>query len=298
AAQSVLADRRRLLLAAAVAVMVLVVIGSTWWVTLGRYTEAPPMLNMTKEQAELYAQQHDFDLSYGDGKYSETIPKNTVLGQDPAAGDRVVRGGTITLDLSLGKERFAVPDLAGLELAAARGDLEQSNLKLKEGKGQYSDTIPEGAVISTDPVAGAQLKRGDTVTVVVSEGRAPITVPDVTGQNINDARRMLQELGLASVERYKDSEQPGNEVIAQSPKAGAGATKDAEVTLDVSNGPAKVTVPDLSGQPCQQAQDALLKLNLRVRVDGIVLIGVVRGMNPGPNTQVPPDSEVTIQCRF
>src|SRR4051794_27405806 len=57
-------DRRRVLLMVAVAVMVLVVIGSTWWVTLGRYTEAPAMVNMTKAQAELYAQQNHFELFY------------------------------------------------------------------------------------------------------------------------------------------------------------------------------------------------------------------------------------------
>jgi eukaryotic-like serine/threonine-protein kinase len=276
--------------------MVLVVIGSTWWVTLGRYTDAPAMVNMTKAQAELYAKQHHFEIRYADGVYSESIAKDTVVSQKPAAEGRVVRGGSITLTLSLGKERFAVPDLVGLELTAAKGELDQYNLKMKEGEGKYSDTVPEGAVLATDPKKGTELKRGDTVTVSVSKGRAPIAVPDLVGKNINEARAQLQQLGLEAVERYKDSPEPGDTVIAQTPKAGTGAARDDEVTLDVSKGPPLVTVPDLNNQPCQQAAATLQGMNLRANLQGFNQQGFVRGQNPGPNTQVPPQSEVVLQC--
>ncbi|MBL7256527.1 Stk1 family PASTA domain-containing Ser/Thr kinase [Paractinoplanes lichenicola] len=288
-------DRRRILLSAAVAVMVLVVIGSTWWVTLGRYTDSPPMVNMTKAQAELYAQQNGFELFYGDGAYSETVAKDTVVSQDPPANERIVKGGVLTVNLSLGPERFAVPDLSGLELTAARGELEQLNLKLKEGAGQYSDTVPEGAVIASDPKTGTQLKRGSTITVVLSKGRAPIRVPDLSGKNINDARTELANLGLTAAEVYKDSDQPADTVIGQNPKPNTGATKDDTVTLDVSKGPPLVTVPDLTNQPCQQAKATLEGMNLRVRVD-FNANAIVRSQQPGGNTQVPPQTEVAIQC--
>ncbi|HEX5205417.1 Stk1 family PASTA domain-containing Ser/Thr kinase [Paractinoplanes rhizophilus] len=289
-------DRRRILLSAAVAVMVLVVIGSTWWVTLGRYTDAPSMVNMTKDQAELYARQHNFELFYADGAYSENVPKDTVVSQSPAAQEKIVKGGTITLTLSLGKERFEVPDLTGLELAAAKTELAQANLKYKEGTGQYSDTVPEGAVLSTNPAKGTELKRGDTVTVVTSKGRAPISVPNLVGKNVNVARNELQQLGLTAVERYKDSDKPADEVIAQSPKAGTGAANDAEVTLDVSKGPPLITIPDVNNQQCQQAQGTLQQQGLQVQITGFNPQGFVRGMNPPANTQVPPQSQVILQC--
>jgi eukaryotic-like serine/threonine-protein kinase len=289
-------DRRKILLSAAIALMVLVVIGSTWWVTLGRYTDAPAMVNMTKDQAELYARQHNFEIFYGDGAYSESVPKDTVVSQNPKPEDRIVKGGTLTLSLSLGKERFSVPDLAGLELAAAKGELSTNNLKYKDGGGKYSDTVPEGAVVATDPAKGTELKRGDTVTVVVSKGRAPISVPNLVGQNVNNARAQLQTLGLAAVERYKDSDQPADTVIAQSPKAGTGAANDDEVTLDVSKGPPLVTVPDLTNQACQQAQATLQGANLRARVEGFNPNGFVRQQNPPPNTPVAPQTEVVLGC--
>ena len=112
-------------------------------------------------------------------------------------------------------------------------------------------------MISTDPKAGTQLKKGDTVTVVVSKGKAPIQVPNVVGQNINDVRRQLQGLGLSVNERYKDSDQPADTVIAQTPAPGSGAAPNATVTLDVSKGPPTVAVPDVGNQPCQQAQQTL-----------------------------------------
>jgi serine/threonine-protein kinase len=289
-------DRRRVLLSVAVAVMVLVVLGSTWWVTLGRYTEAPPMVNMTKQQAELYARQHNWELFYADGAYSESVPKDTVVSQKPAPQERIVKGGTITLTLSLGQERFEVPDLAGLELAAAKTELAQANLKYKDGAGQYSDTVPEGAVLSTNPAKGTELKRGDTVTVVVSKGKAPIQVPNLVGSNVNDARNQLQQLGLTAVERYKDSDQPTDTVIAQTPKPASGVANDAEVTLDVSKGPPQVTVPDLTNQQCQQAQQALQQMGLAVQVVGFNPNGFVRGQNPPGNTPVAPGSQVVLQC--
>jgi len=264
-------------------------------VTLGRYTDAPQLVNMTRAQAEERARVDGFQLLFGTGRHDEKVQKDTVLSQDPAGGDRLVKGGTITLVLSLGPERYPVPDVTGKELAAAKGELELLNLKLKEGEAKYSDTVPEGVVISTDPKVDTQLKPGDTVTVVLSKGKAPITVPDLTGKNINEARAQLRELGVEAVESYKDSDQPGDTVIGQSPKPGTGVEKDAEIKLDVSNKPVTVTVPRVVGLPCQQAKQQLEGAGLRVRVD-FNPNGTVLGQNPPENTTVQPQSEVAIQC--
>jgi serine/threonine-protein kinase len=288
-------DKRRILILVAIALMIFTVVGSTWYVTLGRYTESPQLVNMTKAQAEQKAEQDGFRLFYGDGQFSETVAKDTVLSQKPAATERIVKGGTIELSLSLGPERYPVPDLSGVELSAAKGELEQTKLKLKQGTSLYSDTVPEGVVISTNPKADTQLKPGSTVTVVVSKGRAPITVPDLTGKNINDVRAQLQGLGLTAVEQYKDSDQPADTVIGQSPPPGAGVEKDAQIKLDVSKGPPLVNVPDLTNQPCQQAAQTLQGMSLTVRID-FNPNGLVRSQQPAPNTQVPPQTEVAIQC--
>jgi serine/threonine-protein kinase len=288
-------DRRRVPILAAVVLMVLTVAGSAWWVTMGRYTDSPQLVNMTRAQAEQKATQEGFKLFYADGEYSETVKKDVVLDQKPKVDQRIVKGGTITLLLSLGPERYAVPDVTGMELAAAKGELEQVKLKAEEGDGQYSDTVPEGVVISTDPAVNTSLKPGATVTVVVSKGRAPVTVPDLANKNINEARALLQQLGLAAVESYQDDDAAADTVIGQSPKAGTGVEKDAEIKLDVSKGPPLVTVPRVIDQPCPQGQQALQAANLKVRID-FNPNGIVRSQSPPENTPVPPQTEVAIQC--
>ncbi|WP_067498098.1 Stk1 family PASTA domain-containing Ser/Thr kinase [Actinoplanes sp. TFC3] len=294
-----LGDRRRLFILVAVALMVLTIAGSTWWVTLGRYTDAPQLLNSTRTVAEQEGTSQGFEVRFDAGRYDENAPKDVVLGQDPPAGERIVKGGILTLTLSLGPERYPVPDVVGLEQSAAKGQIEDSKLKYKEGTGQYSDTADKGIVLSTNPKADEQLKPGDTVTVVVSKGKAPISVPDLGGKNINDARTELQNLGLQVVEQYKDSDKPADTIIGQSPKAGTGAEKDDTIKLEVSKGPPLVTVPDLTNQPCQQAAQTLQGMGLRVRVDNPNPFNPnppVRQQNPAGNTQVAPQSEVVLNC--
>jgi serine/threonine-protein kinase len=288
-------DRNRVWMLIAVAAMVLTVVGSTWWVTSGRYTEAPQLVNMPRAQAEATAERNGFSLVFGEPVHNETIAKDVVLIQDPAVEEEIVRGGTITLILSLGPERYPVPDVSGMELAAAKGVIESARLKLKESAGTYNDDVPKGVVISSDPKAGTSMKPGQVVTVTVSKGRAPITVPDVNGKNIGEARSILQNLGLIVVEQYKDSDQPADQVIGQSPKIGTGVEKDSEVKLEVSKGPPQITVPRVIDMPCQQARETLEKLGLRVRID-INPDAIVRAQNPPENTPVAPQSEVAIQC--
>ncbi|MET8146758.1 Stk1 family PASTA domain-containing Ser/Thr kinase [Actinoplanes sp. NPDC049668] len=290
------ADRRRILILAAVVVMVLTVVGSTWWVTLGRYTDAPQLVNMTRAQAEAAAAKEGFELRIGTGAFSETVDKDVVLSQDPPPAEKIIKGGIVTVSLSLGPERYPVPDVVGLETAAARGDIEGTKLKFKQGTGKYSDSVPEGVVISTDPKAGTELKPGQTVTVVVSKGRAPITVPDFQGRNINEARTEAERLGLRVVEEYKDDDAPADQIIGQSPKPGSGAEQDDEIKLQVSKGPPGIAVPNLANQLCPLAQQALQGQNLRARLDGNPN-GVVVGQNPPPGTPVPPQTEVALACR-
>ena len=221
-----------------------------------------------------------------------------MLRQDPPAGERIVKGGTITLTLSLGPERYPVPDVVGKELAAAKGELEQVKLKRQGGHRQYSDTVPQGVVIAHRPArSDTELKPGDTVTVVVSKGRAPITVPDLIGKNINEARAELQQLGPGRGRAVQGQRPAGRQVIGQIPKAGAGVEKDAEVKLDVSKGPPVVTVPRVVDLPCQQAQAAAARgSSLRV-ADRRQPERHRPRPEPGRRTrQVPPQTEVAIQC--
>ena len=288
------ARRTRLLMIIAASVITLVLAGGGWWIGVGRYGEAPRLVNLPKTQAVAAARQEGFELTYAEAAYSEEVAKDVVMSQDPPVGTKLVKGGTITLVLSLGKERHKLPDVTGMDISAAKAQLENTKLRVKEGEKQYSD-LPAGVVLSLDPKAGTELKPGDTVTLVVSKGKAPITMPNVVGKNVNDARAELQALKLTVLEQLKDSSEPAGEVLAQTPTEGSGVDKDAEVKLEISKGPPFVVMPRVVDQPCQQAKAALESMGLKVRVD-FFGNATARSQSPAEGTQIPPQTEVNIQC--
>ncbi|GAB3517051.1 Stk1 family PASTA domain-containing Ser/Thr kinase [Phytohabitans suffuscus] len=287
--------RARLAFVAGAAVLLLLAVIGIWWAGFGRYTVAPQLVSMTKAEAEAQAAGGGFEVRYATGRYDEQVAKDVVLAQDPPSTSRIVKGGTLTLTLSLGPERYEVPDVVGKDLAQAKADVEGAKLVLKEGPAKFDDRLPKGIVMSADPKPGTQVKSGTTVTVTVSKGRAPITVPEVVGKNINDARAQLQALGLVVVEQYKDDNRAKDEVIAQTPASGSGVEQGAEIKLEVSKGPPQVIVSRVVDLPCQQGKQQLEAQGLAVRVD-FNPDGIVRIQNPPENTPVAPGTEVVIGC--
>ncbi|WBB91899.1 Stk1 family PASTA domain-containing Ser/Thr kinase [Verrucosispora sp. WMMC514] len=282
--------------AAVVVVLGLVAALGGWWFGVGRYTTAPQLVSMSKAEAEAQASQAGFEVVYADPRYDDQIPRDGVLGQDPASSARILKGGTITLTLSLGPERFELPDVVGKEFDLAEADLVSAQLEVVKGTARYDDSLPEGIVVATDPKAGEEVKPGDEITLILSKGRAPITVPNLVGKNLNDARNQIAQLGLVLVEpTRKESDKPRDEVIGQSPAAGGGVEKGAQIRLEVSEGPPLVTVPRVVDLPCQQAKQVLESQGFPVAVQ-FNPNAVTRFQNPNENAQVAPGTQITIGC--
>jgi eukaryotic-like serine/threonine-protein kinase len=289
----VLGDPRgRLAVAAALVVVGLLIAVAGWWFGVGRFTSTPGLVAVSKTQAITVAKQHGFKLHFASGRYDERAPKDSVLVQDPAAGARIPSGGTITLTLSLGPERYALPDETGKDATLAQSDLAQLKLAVQVVQ-VYDDVVPAGVVSSTDPAANTQVKPGATVVLKVSKGRAPVTVPPVVGMPLDQAQAQLASLGLQVAVKQQDSDKPANTVLSQDPDDGAGVEKGATVTLTVSKGPAAVPVPDLSGQDPATAQQTLAQKGLQASVIGG---GTVRIQNPAAGTPVPPGTTVVLWC--
>jgi serine/threonine-protein kinase len=282
------------LIAALVTVGLLVAVGG-WWFSVGRYTAAPQFAALTNGVATQKAEQAGFTLTYDGGRYDEKIPKDTVLAQQPAAGARIVKGGTILLTLSLGPERYRIPDVVGKTFELAVADLEKLKL-VAERKEAYDDNMPVGNVLAVNPAVNTQVKPGAKVTVTVSRGKAPLTVPNVLGRQVDEARTVLQGMGLFVEVEEKESDKPAGQVIGQAPNEGAGLEPGAKVKLTVSKGPAMVTMPPVKGRPCQEGKAALEQLQLRVNLQGANPNGTIAEQNPPENTQIPPGTEVVIWC--
>jgi beta-lactam-binding protein with PASTA domain len=281
----------RIALAAGLVTLGLIAAVSGWWFGIGRYTEAPGLLDRPGPQAAAQAERLGFHVRYGAGRHDEKKAKDIVLQQDPAPGGRVVSGGTITLVLSLGPDRHVIPDVAGKVWDLAVADLKQATL-VPERIDSYDDLIPKDSVIRTDPPAGGEVGPNTKISVYVSRGRAPITVPNVVGKRIDEARTALTKLGLQVAVTDKDSDKPAGEVLSQDPIDGAGVEKGTTVNLTVSKGPPEADVPDLRGAPVQQAKQQLEQLGFTVRVFGNGN-GRVFIQNPGGG-RLPRGSEIQL----
>ncbi len=291
---------RRQLLAALIAIVLVLTVGG-WWLAFGRYTEAPTLLQLTKDNAEIAARQQGFSLSYGPGRYSEQIPINTVVDQHPEPGDRIVRGGTLMLTLSLGPERYPVPDVSGQQQDYVVGLL-RKHWVVQPVNG-FSDTLPKDYVVSTDPPAGTPLKPGELVKVVIVAGPYPVHVPSVVGQQLVDAQNTLQQAGFQVTVNHKDDPAPANQVLDQSPAANAGlpSAGGVMVTITVSNGPAIPPMPSVVNLPCPTATGQLQGMGLQVVVDGNDAekqIGRVQTQSPEPNAPLTAGQQVQIVCRI
>ncbi|SCG47402.1 Stk1 family PASTA domain-containing Ser/Thr kinase [Micromonospora coxensis] len=294
-AQVAAGSRGRLSIAAAVVALGLLAAVGGWWVGVGRYTVAPQLVSLTKAEAQAQADRGGFTVTYAQPRYDETVPRDSVVAQSPTSAAKILKGGTITLTLSLGPERFPVPDVVGKDFELAEADLTSANLVVVKGSSRYDDNLPAGVVVDTNPKVGAEVKPGTKITLVLSKGKAPISVPNLVGRNVNDARAALAQLGLVPVETYKDSDKPKDEILGQSPATGAGVEKGAQVRLDVSKGPAQVIVPRVVDLPCPQAKQQLESQGFPVTVQ-FNPNGIARFQNPPENSPVPPGTTITIGC--
>jgi serine/threonine-protein kinase len=295
-------ERGRRQLAAALIALLLVVGVGGWWFGFGRYTTTPRLTQMPLVDAQNLAHANGFSVEIGPGVYSEQAPVNTVLAQDPAAGGRIVRGGSVRLTLSLGPERYQVPDVAGQQKDYVV-TLLQAHFQVQLVNG-YSDTLPVDYVVSTDPPAGTTLPPHAVVKVVLAKGPYPIHVPSVVGQPLAQAQATLQSAGFqVAVTHRDDPTKPADTVLDQNPPADQGyaSASGVTVTLTVANGPPVPPMPSVVGAQCTDASNQLTAMGLQVAIDGNDVekqLGKVQSQNPAPGTPLVPGQQVQLTCRL
>jgi beta-lactam-binding protein with PASTA domain len=250
----------------------------------GATDPVPNLVSLSVAQAKDKAAEEGFTAKVTGRDYDEVIPVGSVVRTDPGRGDKLKSGGQIGLITSRGPLRYDVPPLAGRTETEARQILEDNHLVVGEPTKDFSDTVPEGSVISSIPDAGTSLKPGAEVSLVLSKGVEPVPVPDVTNQDLADAKAALKDVGLrgkVADEQYDDAVAKGA-VISQTPKDGK-AAKDSVVELVVSKGPPLVDVPDVVGKSIGEARAILEAAGFKISSFGPGF-GTVRGQNPRGGT--------------
>jgi serine/threonine-protein kinase len=228
---------------------------------------------------------------------SERYKQGIVFKQDPAAGVKVEKGGTVTIWASTGKPKVKVPDVKGMQWTQAQQQLTSAGLKPTE---HIVPGSPKGQVTATDPPAGASVPQGSTVRVNVYSGPQPVAVPNVVGESLAQATANLNAAGFNYRTTFVPSDSTANTVIHQNPAPGSSVPKGSTVQLQVSNGPPQVSVPSVVGETAGQATHDLeaagFKVNPQYATESSdpTQNGIVQSQNPAGGSQATKGSIVTI----
>ena len=160
-----------------------------------------------------------------------------------------------------------VPNVVWLEKKDAEAQLKKAGLEMGDVTKDYSDSVPEGLVISQKPGALAKADAGTKVALVISKGKESpneTTVPNLIGMSQTDAEKAISDAGLVAVQAdpvVDDNVQPGL-VCRQSIDAGTTVDEGTQIAIATAISDDNVEVPDCLGQPYEGAIDALSNLGL------------------------------------
>lgn len=162
---------------------------------------------------------------------------------------------------------------------------------------------PVGTVTDQDPRPTDETDEtaddGSTVTIAVSEGPAPVAVPDVEGLTVEEAAQQIEDVGLVpDIQEVDDDEVDEGRVVSTSPDAGVELEPGETVTLNVSSGPGSIEVPNVEGQPENDArselEDAGFQVSRSEQAHESIPSGSVIGTQPGAGTVLDRGETVTM----
>jgi serine/threonine-protein kinase len=197
-----------------------------WLYGSTHYQSMPDLTGLSKSQAESALSNDGLKYTVADASSAE-VQSGNVISTDPGSGRPIADGGTVTLTISSGPAQVTVPNVQGLSQSDATDKLTTAGLKVATGSTVGSASVPAGDVASYSPTG--TVTQGTTITLTLSSGVQQVTVPKVTGMNIDDATKQLQQQGFQVTTHHVtllfDS------VVSQSPGAGDSAAAGSTVTL-------------------------------------------------------------------
>lgn len=202
--------------------------------------EVPKVIGLEIKDAQeiLAGKSENFNITFSE-EPSDTFEAGLVIDQYPDPGSEVDPYSEIKLVLSSGPEKFEIPDVYNLKDSQAVTKLEDAGLVVKHDYGP-SDDIEEGRVISTNPEKGSMVVKGDTVTVLVSDGPeiTEVAVPDLRGLTESKAKKELEKNGLVlgNVSSDYSDKYANGKVMNQNYDPGAKIKKGTAVDITVSLG--------------------------------------------------------------
>ena len=201
------------------------------------------------------------------------------------------------------KDGVVVPSLTGKTMDQAKQELNGTGLGIKQVGTASSDTVEKGQIISQDPQDGKTVEKNTTIEVIISSGSAgnsenAVDIPNVVGQSETDASAALTAKGfnVTKTTSYSSSVAEGY-VISQTPNGDTQGKEGDTITLEISLGSEKITVPDVSTsyKSEEQAKELLSQFNVSTATKySDTDAGIVIGQSLAPGTQADPGASITI----
>ncbi|WP_129307933.1 Stk1 family PASTA domain-containing Ser/Thr kinase [Streptomyces sp. L2] len=230
--------------------------------------KAPNFVGNSYADAKKMATNSSLKLGDPTRKPCANQPKGNVCSQDPKAGTDVKKGDTISIVVSTGAPKVAVPSVLGQNFDDAKSTLESDKYQFNVEKKTKISTEQPGTVLEQNPSLGAQVEKGSTITLTVAKAEEKVTVPDdLVGKSCDDAKTELQGLGLTPTCNDTPTTNPDDDgkVLSTNPQAGQQLSKNTPITLNVGKlQNNQVQVPNIQGQKLKDAQQQLAQAGLQV----------------------------------
>ncbi|WEV72939.1 PASTA domain-containing protein [Bifidobacterium sp. ESL0790] len=306
--------RKAITIAIIAGLLVLAAAGGAWWYFLGPGSywsvPKPDQLSCPEKTAckitDVRWSPYESTLKVAgvpyevEQSYSDTVKRGDIISTNPGTvGSHVSkrRDAKLKVVVSRGIRQVTVPKdildpqtVDGKKPIATLKKAGFINIAHDETKDEYSETLPQGAATSITPKPGTTVPHNRKVTVVLSKGPMPVSMPDITGRSKAEAQTALDDAKLKAnyTEQFSDSVKAGN-IISQSVKANTQLHWGDSVDVVVSKGPETVTIPDVRGKSSSDAQKTLEALGLKVKISAPLgdVWHEVRLQSPDPGQQVP-----------
>jgi len=183
-------------------------------------------------------------------EFSEDVPANRVIETSPSERSRLERGRTVTLVVSRGPRKVEVVNVVGKDRDEAERLLEAAGLQVTFTEREDADK-EAGTVLQMSPAGGSEVARGTTVTLTVAKEPEQIEVPDVLGEQADDAADLIEGAGfrVRGREQKVDSPEGDNVVLEQNPPSGEKRDEGSRVTITIGRFEPENLDPDPGATP-------------------------------------------------
>lgn len=282
----------------------------------------PNLLGKTMTEAKIELKDLGIDITLKGSESSSKYSAGQIMEQNIAEGTKVEVGSSVEVTIagsgssgtsgsstsstaadstsSTTDTEVTVPNVVGKDEATARAAIEAAGLTVGTVTEASSDTVTSGLVISQTVAANTKTAKGTKVNLVLSSGPSSVKVTDVIGHEQSRAEQELAAAGfqVSVKETYSSDVRPGL-VISTTPDRGTPAKPGSTVTMTVSQGKEKVTIPSVSvgmtyEAAAEKLEDAGFTGTISEATESSDSVGSGFVTRYSPSGTVDPDGTVTI----